>query len=186
MSHALAVPRFVPLRAHHTTLHLLLHLIDLADRGRPDGLLPFLEPSEIDELRCLPVKDLLRIAEQSQPILKVSIDTGQLRLCLQRLRSRDDGETDKLWFIRRGAPHILMTELFGTTERDFRSLRRVAGFTGRTGRPAAVDEQTEIEVVTRWRAFNAQTTIVQRYRVIGEAFSDLSLATLYNILHGEG
>lgn len=183
--HHQAHPVFVPLRTHAVALNLLLYLIDQADRGQPDSLLPFLEPSEIDDLRNLPVKDLLRTTDQGQPIMHISVDTRHLRLCLQRLRSRDDSEADKLWFIRRGAPHILMAELFGTTAREFRDLRRAAGIDTRPGRPAAVDALDEQRILTRWRQFSPSTPFVQRYRVIGEAFEHLSFGSIFSTLEGQ-
>ncbi len=76
------LPPFVSLRTHAVALNLLLYLIDQADRGQPDSLLNFLEPGEIDDLRNLPVKDLLRTTDQGQPIIHVSVDTQQLRMCL--------------------------------------------------------------------------------------------------------
>ena len=178
-------PPFVSLRTHAVALNLLLYLIDQADRGPPDSLLNFLEPGELDDLRNLPVKDLLRTTDQGQPIIHVSVDTQQLRMCLKRLRSRDDSEVDKLWFIRRGAPHILMAELFGTSEREFRELRRVVGFEARPGRPAAMENLARVKVLDRWRKFNPATTFIQRYRVMGEAFETLSLAAIYSLLHDQ-
>jgi hypothetical protein len=178
-------PPFVPLETHAVALNLLLYLIDLADRGQPDILLSFLEPSEIDDLRNLPVKDLLRTTDQGQPILRISLDPRQLRLCLQRLRSRDDSDADKLWFVRRGAPHVLMAELFGISERNFRALRRAAGGNAKPGRPAAMDAIVEAKVLARWRQFSPATTFIQRYRVIGEAFESLSFASLYSLLHDQ-
>jgi hypothetical protein len=172
----------VPLTTHDSTLFVLLHLIDQADRGKPDSLLPFLNPTEIDELRQMPIKDLLRLADQRQPILNISVDTGQLRLCMRRLRNRDGTDADKLWFVRRGAPQILMAHLFGATEREFRALRRSAGLQGRPGRPATVDAETEILVLAQWGRSNGEPSLVKRYRGIADAFPALSLATLHKVI----
>ena len=177
--------QFVPLQTQTITLHLLMFLIDQADRGKPDSLLPFLAPEEIDDLRTISVKDLLHLTEQEQPILQVAVDAGQLRLCLSRLHSRVGSEEDKLWFVRRGAPHILMVELFGTTEREFRALRRKTGIESRPGRPPAMNTEDELKVLARWRAFNSATSFAQRYRVIGEAFEHLTLAALYSVVDGQ-
>jgi hypothetical protein len=192
MTHAPALPgspqppmQFVPLQTQPITHHLLMFLIDQADRGKPDSLLPFLAPEEIDDLRTISVKDLLRLTDQGQPILQVAVDTRQLRLCLSRLHSHDGSEADKLWFVQRGAPHILMVELFGTSEREFRALRRKAGSDARPGRPPAMKAEDELKVLARWRAFNVATPFTQRYRVIGEAFEHLTLAALYNVLDGQ-
>lgn len=175
-------PTSFPLTAHTITLSVLTYIIDQADRGEFDGILGILEPSEVDELRRISLRDLLRITEQRQPIVRLSVDAKQLRICMSRLRQRHDSEADKLWFVRRGAPHLLMTELFGTTPREFRELRRAAGVSDR-GRPAALDPATTALVQEQWRSLASHSSLAARYRTIGERFPELSMASLYSSLH---
>lgn len=124
-----------PITAHAVTLNVLTYLIDEADRGTDSALLAYLQPEELDTLRNLPLRDILRLTDQNRPLLHISIDSAQLRLCLARVRLREDMEADRMWFIRRGTPHVLMEELYGTPIREFRELRRIAGMSTRPGRP---------------------------------------------------
>lgn len=175
----------IPLTAHTLTLSILTYLIDRADRGDYEGILGPLEPSELDELRHMTVRDLLRLTDQGRPIVAISIDTRQLRGCMSRLRSRSNGEVDKLWFVRRGTQQSLMTELFGVSEREFRELRRHAGLTDQRGRPQALKPAAAQAVREQWKAIDTRVPLAVRYRRLGESFPDLSMASLYAAIHDQ-
>lgn len=172
----------VPLTAHTLTLAILTYLIDRIDRGQFDELLGPLDADELDELRALSVRDLLGITSQGRPIVHISLDTRQLRGCMTRLRDRGEDESDQLWFVRRGAQQFLMAELFGTTKREFRDLRRHAGATDR-GRPQALGRALAEEVQAAWRETDPRLNPIARYRFVGEAFPEVSLASLYAAIH---
>lgn len=175
----------VPITVQALTLSILTYLIDRADRGEFDGLLGPLDPAEIDRLRTLSVRELLGITDQQRPIVHISIDPRQLRGCMSRLRDRGDAETDQLWFIRRGAQQALMTEVFGTTEREYRALRRLAGVTDR-GRPAALKASLAADVRACWHDIETDgLSLIERYRLVGDAFPELALASLYAAIHDE-
>nr|MBL8454893.1 DUF2857 family protein [Zoogloeaceae bacterium] len=175
----------IPVTAYTVTLSILIYLINRADRGEFDGILGPLEPAEVDELRHMSVRDLLRLTDQKRPILGISIDTRQLRGCMSRLRSRSDGEVDKLWFVRRGAQQSLMTELFGVSEREFRDLRRHAGIAEQRGRPQTLKSANAQAVVEHWQAIDPRLPLAVRYRRLGESFPDLSMASLYAAIHDQ-
>ena len=174
----------VPITAHTLTMTVLTYLIDRVDRGDLTGLLGPLDAAELDQLRTMTVRDLLGITAQGREIVKISIDTRQLRGCMSRLRNRSEDEADQLWFIRRGAQQFLMTELFGLSEREFRELRRHAGITER-GRPQALKPVTAQQVRNHWQAINPRMPLIARYRVLGDAFPEISMASLYAAIHDQ-
>ena len=174
-----------PITAHTVTLHVLAYLIDEADKGDGDGLLTSLQPEELDVLRNLPVRELCRLTDQRQPLIHISIDPRQLRLCLARVRERDDDDADRMWFIRRGTPHALMEELFGTPIREFREMRRIAGMSARPGRPKVLKAAHADRVRRLWQKLGHQMPLPERYRHIGEAFPDDSIGALYGALNDE-
>lgn len=173
-----------PLTAHTITLSVLTYIIDQADRGEFSGLLGPLEASEIDELRNLAVRDLLRLTEQRQPIISLAIDERQLRLGMARLRQRHHSEADQLWFVRRGAPQALMFELFGTSGREFKELRRTAGVLER-GRSSSLQGEEASKLFAAWAQLSPKQSLVDRYRQIGEQFPELNLGSIYNTLQAQ-
>lgn len=172
-----------PITAHAVTLNVLTYLIDEADRGTDSALLAYLQPEELDTLRNLPLRDILRLTDQNRPLLHISIDSAQLRLCLARVRLREDMEADRMWFIRRGTPHVLMEELYGTPIREFRELRRIAGMSTRPGRPRVLKPEQVQHVRKLWRQLGNRMPLPSRYRHLGEAFTEDSIASLYAALH---
>lgn len=175
--------RAFPITAHAVTLNVLTYLIDEADRGTGGALLAYLDPEELDTLRNLPLRDLFRLTDQDRPLLHIAIDSAQLRLCLARVRLREDMEADRMWFIRRGTPHVLMEELYGTPIREFRELRRVAGMSTRPGRPRVLKSEQVQQVLNYWRQLGNRMALPKRYRHLGEAFNEDSIASLYAALH---
>ena len=173
----------IPITAHAVTLNVLAYLIDQADKGDGSALLASLQPEELDVLRNLPVRELFRLTDQKQPLIHIALDPRQLRLCLARVRERDDGQADRMWFIRRGTPHVLMEELFGTPIREFRELRRVAGMNVRPGRPKVLKAAHAARVRSLWHQLGHRVPLPQRYRRIGEAFPDDSIGSLYGAIH---
>ena len=178
------LPAF-PITAHAVTLNVLAYLIDEADKGDGDALLASLQPEELDVLRNLPVRELFRLTDQRQPLIHISLDPRQLRLCLARVRERDDDDADRMWFIRRGTPHTLMEELFGTPIREFREMRRIAGMSARPGRPRVLKAAHADRVRRVWRKLGQRMSLPQRYRRIGEEFPDDSIGALYGAINDE-
>lgn len=167
---------------HTLTLSVLSYVIDQMDRGRFGDLLSYLEPEELDELRMMPIRDLLGITSQGREIIHITIDTKQLRGCMFRLRNRSEDESDQLWFVRRGAHRFMMTELFGTTERQFRELRRLAGATDR-GRPIAPEKTITETIQQAWVKFDPSLSVAERYRLLGDVFPDLPIGALYSAIN---
>lgn len=167
---------------HTLTLSVLSYVIDQMDRGEFDQLLAQFDPEELDQLRMMPVRDLFGVTSQGREIVHITIDTRQLRGCMQRLRNRSEDESDQLWFVRRGAHRFMMAELFGTTERQFRELRRLAGATDR-GRPPAPQKSTAENIRREWSRLDSSLPIAERYRQLGETFQDLPIGTLYQAIN---
>lgn len=173
-----------PITAHAVTINVLLYLLDQAERGDPVAPLSGLQPEELAALRNMTVRDLCKVTDQRQPLLRVSIDPNQLRLCVARARMRDDVEATKRWFVQRGTPHVLMQELYGTPIREFRSLRDEVGISSRQGgRPRVMKAADARRVRELWAQLGPHVPIVERYKVIGESFPDDSIASLYGAIH---
>lgn len=176
-------PPVIPITAHAVTLYLLTYLVDEADRGADGALLAYLPAEELDMLRNITLRDLIRMADQNQTLFGISVYLRQILLSLARVRHRDDADNDRLWFIRRGTPHVLMEELYGTPIREFRELRRIAGMSARPGRPRVLKAAQAERVRDYWRKLGQRKSLPDRYRDLGEAFAEDSIATLYCALH---
>lgn len=173
-----------PITAHAVTLNVLIYLVELAERGESALPLSGLHPGELAALRKMSVGDFSKLTDQGQPLLRVTVDPQQLRLCLARAKSRDDLETTKRWFVQRGTPHVLMQELYGTPIREFREMRSVIGMAARApGRPRVLKAAHAHRVRIFWSQLGSQLSLVERYKRLGEAFPDDSMASLYGALH---
>lgn len=175
-----------PITVHAITVNLLVYLLEKVDRS--EGPTPFvgLDPDELAALRNMSIADLCRVTDQGQPVLRVSVDPNQLRLCVARARMRDDVEATKRWFVERGTPQLLMQELYGTSTREFRALRSEVDISSRLGgRPRAVRAADVQRVRDFWALQPSHLPLAERYRLVGEAFPNESIASLYGAIHGQ-
>lgn len=175
------LPRF-PVTEHTVTFNVLTYLIDRLDHG-DDDLLACFEPEELDALRNLTVRDLFRLTDQGRPLVHILIDPNEVRLCLTRMRQAGSVDADRMWLIRRGIPQVLMSELYGTPQREFRDLRRLAGMSVKPGRPRVLRPTEARRVKAAWSQIDSRLPLPRRYRALGEAFPEISIASLYGALH---
>lgn len=175
------LPR-IPITEHTVTLNLLTYLMNRLDHG-DDGLLACFEPEELDALLNLRSRDLFRLTDQGRPLMHILIDPNEVRLCLTRLRQAGSVDADRMWLIRRGIPQVLMSELYGTPQREFRELRRLAGMSVKPGRPRVLKPAEARMVKAAWSKIDPQLPLPKRYRLLGEGFPEISIASLYGALH---
>ena len=173
-----------PITARAATLNILLYLVNLPDRNDSLATRLGLQADDLAMLRNMSVQDICKLTDQGQPLVRISVDPRQLRLSLARARMRDDVEATKRWFIQRGTPHVLMQELYGTPIREFREMRtELDATTVRPGRPRVLKSAQAERVRELWKQLGSRTDLIERYKRIGEAFPEHSIASLYGAIH---
>lgn len=173
-----------PITEHALTLNVLIYLLEACERNDARNPLAGLYPGERDALRRMSVREIGRLTDQGQPMLRVIVDAPQVRLCLKRAQMREDTEATKRWFVQRGTPQLLMQELYGTPVREFREMRNELGLTHCTrGRPKVLKAAQAHKVQVYWAQMSTQLSPIERYKRLGEAFPEYSIASLYSALH---
>ena len=164
---------------------VLEHLVEQVDSGGLDGLLASgFSPELIDDLRKRPARDFMHAAQSENFAIKVSFDTERLMACLwMRDRARRD-EMLKEYFVRHGAPIILLRTLFTLSKQELQRLRGELDLVEKSanGRPRLPPTAVRDAIHNEWyaicRTFKEEPERERLWR-LHQKFQSYSIASIH-------
>lgn len=133
--------------------HVFRYVIDELARNNLDALVELgFEIEDVSRLSDLTVSDIRRLSEMSRHFiseLKVDRD-GFVRL-IERLEHAKEEDVLQDRLIQMGAPHALMSELFGMNGHEYASRRKRLNLT-RVGRPPMPSDEQQARIFSVWES----------------------------------
>lgn len=165
---------------------VLSHLIEAAECDR-DAVLANsgLKAAHLESLRQVSSKDLLLIAQLPEPEMTIHLDALRFEHALGLLDYLNDRAALLEYFVQHGATSSMLTALFKISPHDV-VLKR-ALLKGKPGRPHMPDATCREAIQLHWHKMHKSKSnnppSAEDYHALHQEFSNLSLATLYAVVH---
>lgn len=164
---------------------VLSHLIETAENEQTELADYGLSNILLESLRQITSKDLIRIAKLPQPELSLHLDTLRFEHAISLLDYLNSRAALLEYFLQHGATSSMLTALFKISPHDV-ALKR-ALLKGKPGRPHMPDAACREAIQLHWHKIRKSKSnnrpSAEDYHALHLAFSDLSLATLYAVVH---
>jgi hypothetical protein len=172
----------------------LEYLVERVDQGAEslDELLRAgLDPTLLDQLRYIPVRDLARLAEQTrQSWLSLTFDCQALLDALAKLKAGRKDDELLSYFIINGAPAGLIADLFKLPFDEVRFIRSQLLTDGApTGRPRLPPPDERPAICNAWARLLQQDNITstrERIYQLHQRFSAYSIQALWAVINEFG
>ncbi len=172
------------MRQHDSQLayHVLLYAIQALSEGDLAAIndLDF-TAAEVNQLSQLTGKALRHFAKLSGHFLTIKTDHECFAKMMARLQNQLEQEAYIDALIQHEAPITMMIHLFGISSAEYIQRQKLLGVPQRgAGRPAALDDDTQIEVWHKWKATEALPAI-ERYLAVSRE-TGLPLRSLWSLI----
>lgn len=139
--------------------------------------------SLLERLAELSLAELRRLAEDGALELVVRYDGNRIAWSLQAAARRHAEQALLEYFVRHGAPRLLLRELFRISRAHIDSVRKALRLRSTQGRPKLPHAREREAIVARWSALSETALDARtRYREIHRAFPRYSIAALDAVL----
>jgi Protein of unknown function (DUF2857) len=143
------------------------------------------------EIPQLSVSEIAQLAKLGKPELSVTFDPVSLQHALQTMRHVQSLDEQLRYFLVHGASNSLLAELFHMSANAVKAKRKFFNndnpVSGKRRRPPMPNASVREQIHQRWFALRQGSERlppkIQDYRELHEAFSTLSLATLYAVIN---
>lgn len=140
-----------------------------------------LTPEEVHQLTQLNVKALRHFSKLSGHFLTIKTDHDCFSKMMKHLQMEMEQEAVIDELIEHEAPITMMIELFGMSSSEYIQRQRLLGVPQRgAGRPAALDDEIQVEVWRQWKATQHQPQL-ERFLTVSRE-TGLPLRSLWSLI----